>query len=188
MERAPVMLSIHSLKVDCTALPNDTRNRSQYLIVQNVNIPEGMVYDPIEFPTVLQRVQDYLTAEFSRPQLIPVYFQITAAYNLVHKTTGATRLWTGSFFPRGNSVASLTSFVKFVPEEFVHYVTRLTSRELIEDKFTWTDQDSSWQFDGLVSIIINTQANVSPTFPILTERGLIQHGRRKRAHVSFLLP
>jgi hypothetical protein len=182
------MFSVHNLKVDCTALPHDTQNRHQYLVIENINIPERLVYEPVEFTAVLNRIKDYLTVEFSRPSLIPVHFQITAAYNLVHKVTGATRLWTGSFFPRGNSIASLTAFVIFNPEEFVNFVQRQTSRELIEDKLTWTNQDSSWQFDGLVSLIVNTQANVPITYSLLLEKGFIKNGPGKRVHLSFLLP
>jgi hypothetical protein len=75
------MLSVHSLKVDCTALANDQNYRNQYLVVENINIPERYVYDPIEYEAVLNRIKNFLTVEFSRPNLLPVHFQLTAVYN-----------------------------------------------------------------------------------------------------------
>ena len=184
------MLNAQSLKVDCTALPNDTNNRNQFLVVENVNIPEDKVYNPAEYTLVLERTRNFLAQEFRQVNVvIPVYFQVTATYKLVHRVTGAIRQWTGSFFPRGNSLLSLTPFTRFDPDTFVNFVQRQTSRELIEDKLKSIEIDSQWQFDSLVSVIVNSQANVSVGHPVLTLRGLIHHGRRrKRVHRTFELP
>jgi hypothetical protein len=184
------MLSVHSLKVDCTALANDQNYRNQYLVVENINIPERYVYNLIEYEAVLNRIKNFLTVKFSRPNLLPVHFQLTAVYNLVHTVTNAVRVWTGSFFPRGNSIASLTTFVAFEPETFVNFVQRQTTREFIENKLKANNQDSNWEFDSLISVIVNSQANVPLNCSLLTERELttLQNGRRKRIHRSFVLP
>lgn len=193
------MFNVHSLKVDCTALTNERhgnfRNdtggerQQQYLLVENINIPVAIVYSPVEYTLALERTRTFLVEEYTNETvLLPVYFQVTATYNLVHKVTGATRVWTGSFFPHGNTPSSLTPFTRFDPDTFVNFVQRHTSRQRIEDTLKNVKVDSQWEFESLVSIIVNAQANVLSSHPVLINRNLLHHGRRKRVHRTFGLP
>lgn len=185
--------SLHTLKVDGTALPVVGEDRNGeidgYLVVFNVNIPERMVYDVAEFRRVLERTRDFLLTEF---QGNVVYYQVTAAYLLRNTRTGETKLWTGSFFPRGNQVAHLSPFQTFDPATFVANVERDASADSIEARLTWTDHETSWIFDSLISIIVNSQSGVSVVHPVLTRRRLItgngaNRRRANRVHVTFAL-
>ena len=183
-----------TLKVDATAISNNLeRNGPQrFLVIFNVNIPEHIVYGggngggQDSYPAVLERVREFLKTEYSNVN--EIYYQITATYYLVHKISGDTRLWTGSFFPKSSAVARLAPFQRFNEITFVNHVTQNTTRESVEAKLNWTDQDSNWQFDRLASVIINAQANVTPSHPVLTRRRLVTHGGRRRVHITFELP
>jgi len=178
-----------TLKVDATALFFPEKDReNKFLVIFNVNVPERIVNDDNEYPLVLERIRDLLIAEFQVDNNVgPIYYQITATYYLVHKISGASRVWTGSFFPKGNSPAQLAPFRQFDPANFVNHVLQNTTPESIEAKLNWTEQDSNWQFDSLASVIINAQTNVLVSHSVLTRRNLIAHGGRRRLHQTFAL-
>lgn len=177
------MANYQMLKVDATAL--GTNGNNDALIIFNINIPEQAVFDLAQFVPALQRAQDFLVAELGEQV---IYYQLTATYFLVHKLTGAQRLWTGSFFPKGNAAASLADFQRFNPNTFVDIVSHTVNQDTILEKLSWTNLDSNWQFDRLASVIVNAQANLTWSHPVMTRRNLAGRGGRRRAHVTFPLP
>lgn len=179
MER-PQHTGSNVLKVDATAI-TDTENRA-YTVIYNVNIPEDIIDDVNERRDILERTRSLIDDDFPN---IPVYYQITACYDLMNKVTGFTVRWTGSFFSENNGPSQLTPFQRFESGTFVD--TSFDNCENVRERLTWTNEDTQWVFHELVSVIFNFNINVRSNHPVLQDRRL-HYGRLSRPHVTFDLP
>lgn len=160
--------------------------RSRVLLIYNINLPRNVVWSQSLWRDAIER-----TDRLIHNDLLPayaVYYEITASYHLKNTETGEPRLWTGSFFSRGNAHAQLGIFREY-DETFVDAV----SNEIVEleDRLAWFELDTKWVFDRLESVIINVQAEISSTHTTLQKRHLSHHasgGRHTRNHITFGLP
>jgi hypothetical protein len=168
-------------KVDALLVPTD--DRDNFIVVYNINVP-FRTFDTLESSTVvLERVKRLLLSDFI--QLIAT-FQLTASYLLLHRVTGEQRIWTGSFYPRGNAPAFLSAFKRFHPDSFVQY--SLDSLENVEHTLlNWPNRgDTSWVFTQILSIIFNVQSIVPAEHSLISKFPLRNHGRKSQ--IVFPLP
>ncbi len=168
-------------KVDALLLPTD--ERASYIAIYNVNLPFQM-FDTAESSTIaLNRVKNLLEVDFANADAT---FQFTASYLLFHPPTRQHRIWTGSFYPRGNAPAMLSTFQRFRPDTFVQF--GLDSVENVEDGLRdWPrDLDTAWVFHEMISVIVNVQTLVLQTHPLVSKFPNSTHGRKR--HITFALP
>ena len=99
------MGSNQQLKVDITTISLD--QPGFYLLLLNFNIPRSIVEEnlPLSLEQVLIDVAKFLHHHFFP---LPLYYQVTASYNLLNRETGDTRLFTGSFAPGSANTSSLS--------------------------------------------------------------------------------
>lgn len=105
-----------------------------------------------------------------------VQFQVTACYYLRNVHTGELRKWTGSFSTINNFAARITHFIAFDPAQFVPLVLGATQN--LEEKLTWNEVDTDFEFYRLISVIFNFQALVASNHHVLDLREL-RHKRRQ---------
>lgn len=181
-------LSVHELKVDQTALLLPGLNRS--LFVSNINIPERYL-DATQLEAVASRVRDFIINEYHG--ITSVKFQVCAAYELVHQTTGTVKYFHGSFVPGGNQSNLILPFRDFGPN-FVREILSACQRQLVIANLSYFNVDTDWKFDNLLSVIVCVQANVPHKFTKLVQRGLALmqgNGRQittRRITKAFPLP
>ena len=168
-------------KVDALLVPTDTRNK--LLAIYNVNVPFNLFDTQEDTLQVLERVKNLLVRDFSNAVAT---FQLTASYLLVHKTTGELRIWSGSFYPRGNAPAYLSAFKKFHPDTFVQY--GLDCLDNVEHTLlNWPNRgDTSWVLQEVISIIFNVQSLVSNEHPLIRKFPGNNHGCKRP--ITFALP
>jgi len=177
---APQDLGRDQLKVDATSVLLEGGRR---IAIYNFNIPSEYVDDEDRRRQVLERIDNVVRADFGSNQ---VQYMITASYYLRNIHTGKEYIWTGSFFLRENSPATISSFqpynANFVANAF-------HSLQNVRTKLTWLGVNTAWTFDRLESAIVNVQSSVSEYDPILELRQLNRQGSRgRRHHETFLLP
>jgi hypothetical protein len=167
--------------VDGLIVPTDDQN--VFLAIYNINLPFRL-FDTVESTTqTLQRVKNLLMIDFAG---VAATFQFTASYLLLHRVTGEQRIWTGSFYPRGNAPAYLSAFKKFHPDTFVQY--GLDCLDIVEHTLlNWPNRgDTSWVLQEVISIIFNVQSLVSNEHPLIRQFPGNNHGRKRR--ITFALP
>jgi hypothetical protein len=169
------------LKVDQTLLQHDNR----YLLVSNINIPESNFS---QIDQILNRAQNFLALDYD--DLLNIYYQVCATYDLRNTATGEIRHWNGSFNPKGNTHNSLCDFQQYVAGTFKARVTRACARDNVYGRLRFFHVETAWVFDKLTSVIISVQARIDPLHPTLDRRQLLNHrnGRVSRVHITFLLP
>ena len=184
------MASDQVFKLDVTTL--DTGEHEQYMLMLNFNVPKSILEDdqPLPLEQVLIDVADLLDQEFY-PE--PVYFQVTASYNLRHRHTGDERLFTGSFCPKTSQISSLSGpvFRHFQKATFSQEVRQFTTPENILSCLEWPeDDDSDWSFLSLSSVILNCQVKVNWHNQYIMRKDLLNNrGRRHgRRHVTLVHP
>jgi hypothetical protein len=168
-------------KVDGLIVPTDDKNI--FLAIYNINLPFRL-FDTLESTSnVLERVKTLLMRDFAD---VPATFQFTASYLLLHRVTGEQRIWTGSFYPRGNARSYLSGFKHFEPNTFVAF--GLNSLENVEyTLLNWPNRgDTSWVFNQILSIIINVQSLVSAQHSIIAKFPRRNNG--KKSQIIFALP
>jgi hypothetical protein len=168
-------------KVDALLVPTD--ERENFIVIYNVNIPFRS-FDTLESSTnIVQRVKNLLMTDYIN---LIATFQLTASYLLLHRVTGEQRIWTGSFYPRGNAPAYLSAFKRFNPDTFVQYC--LNSLDNVENTLlNWPNRgDTSWVFTQIISIIFNVQSIVPIEHPLITKFTRRNHGRKSQ--IVFALP
>jgi hypothetical protein len=168
-------------KVDALLVPTD--ERTHFLVIYNVNVPFRS-FDTLESSTnILQRVRNLLSTDFTNAVAT---FQLTASYLLLHRVTGEQRIWTGSFYPRGNAPAYLSAFTRFRPDTFVQYC--LDSLDNVENTLlNWPNRgDTSWVFNEIISIIFNVQSMVQAEHSLVAKFSRRNHGRKTQ--IIFALP
>ena len=172
--------SIQHLKVDQTALTVDSEGT---LFISNINIPDRYL-DNIR--PVLERVFAFLQRDYLGAPV--VRYQLTAAYELVHKQTGALRHWSGSFMPKDQNLSSIDTFHILGPN-FVNRLAPLCDRFSITEKLLLNGADTTWQFHALRSLVITVQALVEPEYHTLAIRNLkTSRNGHTRNHVTLPLP
>lgn len=181
------ILSVHDLKVDQTSLLLPGYNRS--LFVSNINVPEQFL-DNESLGDIPTRIRDFILTEYHG--IASIKFQVCAAYELIHETTGATKYFHGSFTPGGNQSNVILTFREFGPN-FINDIKRACNRDSISASLQFFNSDTDWRFDRLLSAIISIQAIVPNSYSRLSQRGLslLQHGRRthtRRLVRAFPLP
>ncbi len=103
-------------KVDALLIPTDSRGH--YIVIYNVNLPMRLFATDATSTAALERVKNLLERDFANAEAT---FQFTASYLLFHPATRQFRTWTGSFYPRGNAPAMLSTFQPFRPDTFVQF-------------------------------------------------------------------
>jgi hypothetical protein len=173
--------SRNTLKVDAVSAPIEDIQRTNFLVIYNINIPYQYL-DERETTTrnILGRIKHLLMRDFVQHN--PVY-QITASYNLINTVTGEFRVWTGSFSVRDNTPAQITRFMNFDPDTFVG--DSLEHLEDFEEKLVRAPElSSNWMLNSINSVIFNVQCVVDGESPSLSQ--FPRNGRR--THRTFALP
>ena len=113
-------MNYQEFKLDGAAIL-DSDSPQQRIVVYHFNIPVDRAQDIATFERVRQQIEQDFPAESNRDVDVPLYFQISAVYNLVHRETGEERLWQGSFNPRSRDLGQVTVFRPFDSQTFVDY-------------------------------------------------------------------
>lgn len=167
-------------KVDALLLPTDSRGH--FIAVYNVNLPMRMFDTAASSAAALERVKNLLERDFANTEAT---FQFTASYLLFHPATRQFRTWTGSFYPRGNAPAMLSTFQRFRPDTFVQF--GLDAVDNVEEGLrNWSREDTGWVFHEIISVIVNVQTLVSQTHPLVAKFPNSTHGQKR--HIVFALP
>jgi hypothetical protein len=168
-------------KVDALLVPTD--DKDNFIVVYNINVPFQVFHSMDTSTAILERVKGLLMTDFV--QLVAT-FQLTASYLLLHRVTGEQRIWTGSFYPRGNAPAFLSAFRRFHHDTFVQY--SLDSLENVEHTLlNWPNRgDTSWVFTQILSIIFNVQSIVPAEHSLISKFPLRNNGRKSQ--IVFPLP
>jgi len=175
---------VDRLKVDQTAIIAGTK----YVLVSNINVPLRYLEDgsPLKEP-LFNRVKQFIDINYG-PAQNTVWFEISATYQLVHRESGSTREWVGSFNPR---VGPLIHETAVYDATFLNVLRRIcVIEDIIQKLITFNNLESDWVFDSLHSIIIHISGFVPRDFPILYVRNLIHGKKRKtgRQIATFDLP
>lgn len=172
---------VDQLKVTQTAI----RTGNSFILISNINIP--LEYLDNTQP-IIERLKNFITNEYRNTQ--PVYYEVTATYQLRHRETNSVRQWLGSFSPRiGPMLFEAEIFSEF---NFVANLTRTLNVNFICEKLLAANSlDSDWVFDQLYSVIIHVSSMVPKEYHVLYRRNLL-HGSGTRRSVrkvaNFDLP
>ena len=169
---------------------------NQRIILFNFNVPADRLPDQAGVERILRQVETDFPPEDRARVVVPLYFQITAVYTLVHRETGEERLWQGSFNPRSRDLGQVTVFRPFDPQTFVQYTsTRCTVENVLHQLQNRADgRESVWIVDRLLSVIVSVQATVRATHAVFTHHPTLQQqqdggddNRNRRAVFRLLL-
>jgi hypothetical protein len=168
-------------KVDGLLVPTD--DREFFLAIYNINLPFRLFDTPNSTVNVLERVKNLLMRDFVD---LRATFQFTASYLLLHRVTGEQRIWTGSFYPRGNARTYLSAFKRFQSDTFVQF--GLDSLQNVEyTLLNWPNRgDTSWVFNQVLSIIVNVQSLVPAQHFLINKFPRRNNGRKSQ--IVFPLP
>ncbi len=94
------------------------------------------------------------TLQEQQSDVIRKRWALEATYRLIHDTTGEHRVWVGSW---RNSLGRLTDFEDLLTRaQIVNAVTHFAAPGAVEEKLAETfGLESKWQYDGLVSLVVN---------------------------------
>ena len=160
------------LKVSQTVLPS---NLNRYILVSNLNIPTVYFGEA----NLTQRAVNFVNNEYSagaENAAVDVYFELSAAYTLVHAESFARRVWVGSFGPRREF--ALTPIERFGDNFEATFRPFLNLRHL-KQRLSDLVPDTLWSVESVESLIVNVQAEVALTHPTILRRRLltVHHGR-----------
>ena len=170
-----VYKAMDRLKVDQTLLSA----QNNYIYVTNVNIPTVYFGDP----TLKQRIHNLVDREYN--QEIEVFFEISAAYTLIHGETGSTRTWVGSFSPQ--QIFALTHILNF-RQDFDRTITPLLDLDYLTVRLNNLFPDSVWTLHSIQSLIVNLQGLVPLQYSKITQRNLHNVRGKARRHINYDLP
>ena len=155
-------------------------NEGAYIFITNVRIS---TLDFVQ-PDIAHRIHRFVSQEYTNE--IEVYFEITAAYTLVHRDTGAQRKWVGSFSPQQDF--ALTPLLPFSRETFFPVIEPLLHLNHLSRQIEQLVPNSVWVLHEVEAMIVNISGVVPRNYPRLTQRGLLsQHGNFRKVK-SFELP
>lgn len=172
-------------KLDGAAL-KVARNHQQRIIIYNFNLPIDVAQTRQHWETVFSRIE--LDLPFGAPGTIyPPYFQLTAVYYIVHRTTNEERLWLGSFNPRARDLSQITAFRPIDANTFVDYCLANSQPDRVRNKLDGgvNTRDSVWNLGDILSIIVTVQSTVHQDHIIFQRHPelLNQHGGRFKRSV-----
>lgn len=158
----------------------DYYHPEQRIIVYNVNIPKDRAQNLQVYETILGQVITDFPPQHGDKVLVPLYFQISAVYTLIHQTTGEERIWQGSFSPRARNLGQVTAFRPLDTDTFVQYalVHCEPNRVLHQLDYRIQGKESVWSVGELLSVIISIQATVKLSHPIFQRHIAFHHDER----------
>ena len=174
------MQQYQEFKLDGAAI-SDQADPQQRILVFNFNVPIERAQSPAAFERIRQQIATDFPDESRENVVVPLYYQISATYVLVHRNTGEERFWLGSYNPRARDLSTVTVFRPYVPETFVqHAVTSCSQQSILnrlEDRTAGTE--SVWTISRLLSVIVSVQATARIRHPVFYHhRSLLGHGIR----------
>ena len=160
----------------------DSVDPNQRILVFNFNVPIERAQSAPAFERIRQQIETDFPAESRESVVVPLYYQISAAYVLVHRDTGDERYWLGSFNPRARDLSTVTEFRPYDPQTFVqHALTNCSQQSILnrlEDRAAGTE--SVWRLSRLLSVIVSVQATARIRHPVFVHhRTLLGHGNRQ---------
>jgi hypothetical protein len=163
----------NTLKVIQTSLES---LEGRYILVNNINVPADMLGDL----SINTRIENFIRQEY--PTDNKIEFEISASYELVHKDTQESRIWTGSFNPR----LDFQIFPKqdYKQPTFQLYMQTYFKRSVIFERLLSFSNDTKWVIHQLISAILVVQSEI---FPGETRRRTRYHGGKRRVQ-TFDLP
>jgi hypothetical protein len=160
------------IKTHQTVLDSYTR----YIFVTNIDIPSAFFQEA----HLLERIFDFVRREYL-PNLV-VYFEVTGTYTLLHKDTGDTKRWVGSFSPQ--QAYTLTPHLIF-PDSFFPTVRPLLDLRTLTRQLDQLIPDTVWVVDEVKSLILNFSAIVPRTYRVLINKGLLtEYGNRTHRSIQ----
>lgn len=172
---------VDRLQVTQTAI----KTGNSFVLISNVNIPLEYLGDP---QPMIERLNNFIKNEYRNTQ--PVYYEVTATYQLRHRETNSVRQWLGSFSPRiGPMLFETEIYSEF---NFAANLTRTLNVNFICEKLLAANSlESDWVFDQLYSVIVHVSSMVPKEYHVLYRRNLF-HGsgtrRSSRKVATFDLP
>ena len=153
-----------------------------HIVIYNITLPVTIVQNDVQRQLHLEKANTLLQDDFRNIQ--EVYYQVTGSYTLVNRTTGATQLWTGSFFTSYlHNPSIIQGFRQYDAATFVDTNFRLL--DFAEQILRANGQDSEWVFESLKSIIFNVQAKVPKNHGLLRKRVITSHTRYQKYFTLF---
>lgn len=166
-------------KLDGASL-RDLDTPGQRIVVYHFNVPATHTPHRASFETVRRIVEEDYQPERRELVVVPLYFQISAVYTLIHRDTGEERLWQGSFNPRSRDRGQVTPFRPFESASFVDYVQTRSDQERVANQLNRTtdEKESVWTLGEVLSVIISFQSTLRLDHPIFTQRPALlgRHG------------
>lgn len=158
-------------KLDAASI-TDSQFPEQRIIAYHFNIPAERSQDRLTFETVARLVEADFPPENQDRVVVPLYFQISAVYTLIHRDTGAERVWLGSFNPRSRDRGRLTDFRAWDPRTFVDYaLPRCQTRRVLNQLENVNDQQETvWSVGDVLSIIVSFQCTVHVRHQVFNRR------------------
>lgn len=157
-------------------------NTNFCILIYNITFPAGVVGDPNTRLAHLERANRLISNDFG-PNAV-VFYQVTGAYTLVHRTTGAVQQWTGSFYTHvANNPSQIQGFRQFDPETFTQTSFQLLNN--VEAILASNGADSAWAFESLSSVIFNVQAKINKNNEIVRTRNIRFNSRFQRQFNLF---
>lgn len=174
-------------KLDAASL-HDIDSPGQRIVVYHFNLPSA-THTPhrATFETVLRQVeQDFEPGQGQRHVVVPLYYQISAVYTLIHRETGQERYWQGSFNPRSRDLGQVSPFRPFEPATFVDFAFPRCQTPRVSEQLSQTadDKESVWTLGDVLSVIVSFQATlrlehgIFRRHPELSGAGGLQRPRR----------
>jgi len=157
----------------------DLDHLHQRIITYHFNIPLRLTPSRATFETILRLLERDFPAESRQLVTFVPYFQISAVYTLIHRDTGAERLWQGSYNPRSRERGQVIPFQYLDPARFVDFAyTRCQNRYVLQALNNNTDQQETvWTLGELLSVILTVQTTVRVNHPVFTHHPELLQGR-----------
>lgn len=140
-------------------------NHPSYIFVTNVNVPSATFGEPAR---ILQRIADLVNRDYDAD--LTVYFEVSATYTLVHRETGETRRWVGSFSPQ--QTYTLTPNLHF-SESFFEVVEPLLDLRTLVAQLGRLIPDTEWSVDEVNSLVVHVSSQVPRNYRVLVRKGLL---------------
>lgn len=180
-------MSYDEFRLDGVSLA-DPDSPQQRLVSFHFNVPSRLAASRVTFEEIRDRViSDFPVNDAPRVVQVP-YFQISAVYELIHRVSGAVRLWSGSFNLRSRELGQVTPFRPFDPASFVDFVQERSQPEYIQrQQQNVADQkETAWTVGDVLSAVITIQATVRPSHSIFDRYPQLRehHGARGQAGVG----
>jgi len=172
----------NEFRLDAAAL-SDADNPNSRIVTYHFNIPERLTPERATFETVLQQIQQDFPDNSQQHVRFAPYFQISAVYTLIHRETGAERLWQGSMNPRSRERGQVTPFRHLDPATFVDFThARSQTQHVLNALNNYTDQQASeWTVGEILSVVVSVQTTVRLTHPVFhIHPQLLGHGVRRQ--------